>query len=222
LRDWIDEGRFDALALRLSPMIAVYGAAGWLAERRQRSWFAGPLYLGGALTAITVLDLLALNGRLAHLVGVSLQSVQPPNVSNAVLIDTLYALTLNGVAFYLMGLAIERRGTAAMTPASVVLFTIAPFSMLEPLAYLSETQEYWPRLDWLYLTLAVAIAVLSHQRQRRSFYYAGLINAGLALYLIADRRQWFDRPSWAVAVIAAGLAALVIGFLLDAAKRKNA
>jgi len=104
----------------------------------------------------------------------------------------------------------------------VVLFTIAPFSMLEPLAYLSETQEYWPRLDWLYLTLAVAIAVLSHQRQRRSFYYAGLINAGLALYLIADRRQWFDRPSWAVAVIAAGLAALVIGFLLDWGKRKNA
>jgi hypothetical protein len=35
------------------------------------------------------------------------------------------------------------------------------------------------------------------------------------LYLIAEHRQWFDRPSWAIAVIAAGLVALGVGFVLD-------
>jgi hypothetical protein len=33
--------------------------------------------------------------------------------------------------------------------------------------------------------------------------------------LIADRRQWFDRPSWGVTLIVVGLAALATGFLLN-------
>ena len=55
--------------------------------------------------------------------------------------------------------------------------------MLEPIAYLSETAQYSPRVDWLYLGLAIAIALVSHQRQRKSFYYAGLVNTGVALVL---------------------------------------
>jgi hypothetical protein len=57
--------------------------------------------------------------------------------------------------------------------------------------------------------------VLSHHRQRKSFYYAGLLNAGLALYLIAARNEWFDRPAWAISIVVAGIVALVLGFLLD-------
>ena len=63
--------------------------------------------------------------------------------------------------------------------------------------------------------------LLSQRRQRRSFYYAGLLNLGIALYLIASHREWFERPAWAVAVIAAGLAALVAGFTLDRAERRR-
>jgi hypothetical protein len=73
----------------------------------------------------------------------------------------------------------------------------------------------------LYLALAIGIAFVSHQRQRKSFYYAGLVNAGFALYLIADHRQWFDKPSWAVALVVTGLVALAGGFALDALQRRR-
>jgi hypothetical protein len=64
--------------------------------------------------------------------------------------------------------------------------------------------------------------VASHRRQRRSFYYAGVINIGVALLLIADHRHWFDRPLWAIALVAAGLAGLMLGFVLDARERRRA
>ena len=103
-----------------------------------------------------------------------------------------------------------------------MLFIIAPFSMLEPLAYLTSDGEYSRRFDVdLPRDLAIAIALLSQQRQRKSFYYAGLLNAGVALYLIADRYEWFDRIGWALAVLAAGLLALGVGFLLDLRRRQG-
>jgi hypothetical protein len=49
-------------------------------------------------------------------------------------------------------------------------------------------------------------------RQRRSFYYVGLLNLGAALFLVARHREWFERPRWGVAVIAAGLLARGVGF----------
>ena len=221
LRDWITAGRYDAIALHLWPLVLIYAAAGYVLERRSQAWFAAPLYLAATVTAVAVIDMLALDGRLFHMLGISLQPVQPAGVTRPALIDTLSALSLNGAVIYLIATVVERRGTPAMTSSSQVLFTIAPFSILEPLAYVSETPEYWARIDWLYLTLAVGIAILSQTRQRRSFYYAGLLNSAVALFLIADRRQWFDRPAWAVALIGVGLAALVSGFLLAATRRRS-
>jgi hypothetical protein len=92
--------------------------------------------------------------------------------------------------------------------------------VLEPLAWLAATGEYSLRFDWLYLALAIAVALLSHRRQRRSFYYAGLVNTAFALYYVADHNGWFDEPLWAMAVVAAGLAALAAGFLLDRRRRR--
>ena len=89
-----------------------------------------------------------------------------------------------------------------MKPAAWLLFTVAPFAMLEPLAYLSDTQEYARAFDWTYLGLALAMALLSHRRQRKSFYYAGLINTGVALWFITDHYEWFDKPAWAILLIA--------------------
>ena len=81
--------------------------------------------------------------------------------------------------------------------------------------------EYSTRFGWMYLVLAIGVALASHHRQRRSFYYAGLVNTGVALYLIADRHQWFDRPAWAEVIVAIGLAALAAGFILDARERRR-
>jgi hypothetical protein len=124
-------------------------------------------------------------------------------------------MTLNGLAFYLIAAAIARRGTRLQSIAAGLLFSLAPFALLQPLGYLVRTGEYSPRYDWIYLASALAIAVLSEKRQRRAFYYAGVLNTGSALYFVAAHREWFDNPWWAMAVIAAGLAALAGGFLLD-------
>jgi hypothetical protein len=221
LRGWLDDRRFDLLALHLMPLVLVFGAAGWTLERTERTWFARPAYVAGALTLLVALDLFALNGKLLHYFGMSMRSLQPADVESPVLLDTLTGLALNGILFYAIAAAVERRGTALMSTAAHVLFTIAPFSMLEPLAYLSETAIYHQRFDWIYLALAVGIAVLSHRRQRKSFYYAGVVNSGLALFLIANRHQWLDRPAWATTIVAVGLAVLVVGFLLEARRRRE-
>jgi len=88
--------------------------------------------------------------------------------------------------------------------------------------YLADTGGYSLKVNWLYLAAAVATAVLSHHRQRKSFYYAGLVNSGLALYLIADGYHWKDQPWWAVLLVGSGLVVLVAGFVLDARERRRA
>jgi serine/threonine protein kinase len=215
LRAWIETGNYDRFAVHLLPLLASYGAAGALAERRGYGWFARPLYVAAALTLVAALDLLALDGEMFRHMGLSLSRLNPVEVTDPLLVDTVAALTLNGALFYLAAELVERRGGESLAPAGLLLLVISPFSVLEPLAYLTATGEYSLRFDWTYLALAIAIALLSHRRQRRSFYYAGLINTGFALYYIADHNDWFDEPLWAMAVVGAGLAALAAGFLLD-------
>src|SRR5205085_4972635 len=52
LRSWLEQGRWDLLALEMSPLVAVYGAMGIAAERTGRSWFSRPAYLGSAILFI--------------------------------------------------------------------------------------------------------------------------------------------------------------------------
>ena len=92
-----------------------------------------------------------------------------------------------------------------MAGAAGLLFAVSPFAVLQPLGYLVRTGEYSLRYDWIYLGLALAIAC-SPSAPAQGFYYAGLLNTGGALFLIADHRHWFDRPLWALAVIVSGLA----------------
>ena len=220
LRSWIQSGRWDLLALHLSPLVAIYTALGLAAERLNRGWLGRPLYRGAALLLMLLLELLALDGRMFHYLGVSLQAWQSVKVSDPNLLDTVAAMTLNGLCFYGIAAVTRRRGTALMAGAAGVLFAVSPFAVLQPLAYLVRTAEYSLRYDWVYLALALLVTLLSERRQRKSFYYAGLLNTGAALYLVADHRQWFDRPSWGVSLIALGLMALVLGFLLDRRARR--
>jgi serine/threonine protein kinase len=221
LRWWIDNRRWDLLALYFAPLVVVYGALGGAAERFGRPWLGRPLYRAAALLFIALLELLALDGRMFHYLGFSLQPWQSSNVSDPTLLDTIAAMTLNGLVFYSAAAILARRGSALMSGAAGVLFAISPFALLQPLAYLVRAGEYSLRYDWIYLALAVVVAVLSEQRQRKSFYYAGVLNTGAALVLIADHRDWFDRPLWGISLIWAGLAALTIGFILDRWSRRE-
>lgn len=220
LRDWVVDGRWDRLALHLFPLVALYGALGAAAERSRRSWFSQPAYLAGTVLFVVLLELLALDGQLLHDLGLSLRALQPSTVSDPLLLDTIAGMTLNGAVFYAAATLLNGRG-AGILRAAALLFAIAPFALLHPLGYLVRTGEYAPRIDWLYAATAVTIILLSEVRQRRSFYYAGLLNLGLALYEIAGHRHWFDRPGWGIGVIAAGLAAMAIGVLLDARGRRS-
>jgi hypothetical protein len=197
----------------------VLGAA---AERLQRPWISRPLYRGAALLLIVLLELFALDGRELHDLGVSLQAWQSPAVSDPTLIDTLAAMVLNGLAFYAIAEALRRRGTELMAGAGGLLFAVSPFAILQPLGYLVRSGEYSLRWDWIYLGLALTVAFLSERRQRKSFYYAGLLNTGAALFLIADHRHWLDRPSWGGLLIVIGLLSLAAGFVLDRRSRLRA
>jgi len=222
LRAAIEDGRWDRVALRLFPLVAAYALAGAAAEQTGRPWFSRPLYLGSAVLFVAVLELFALDGRmLQRLGGFSLAPWQSAHVSDPNLLDTVAAMTINGALFYAAASAVLRRGTAQSQPAAQLLFVIAPFALIHPLGYLVRTAEYSRRVDWLYAACAMTIMLLSEPRQRRSFYYVGLLNLGGALYFIALHRHWFERPAWAVAVIAAGLIALAAGFALDRSTRRR-
>ena len=109
-----------------------------------------------------------------------------------------------------------------MSGAGGLLFVVSPFAILQPLGYLVRSGEYSLRWDWIYLGLALTVAFLSERRQRKSFYYAGLLNTGAALFLIADHRHWLDRPSWGGLLIVIGLLSLAAGFVLDRRSRLRA
>jgi serine/threonine protein kinase len=215
LRTWLDEGRWDALSVGLTPLLAFTFAFAVALERRGLRYFAQPLLLLAAGLFVTVLELVALDGRaLAHL-GVTLSGLQAAKVSDPTLLDTVAALTANGVLILLAGGMLDRHGTPLMKTPAFLLESISPFAILEPLAYLAKTGEYSRRVDWLFLALALAIVFASHFRQRRSFFTAGLLNTGLALALLTDHYEWLDEIGWAVTVLIAGGAALAAGLGLE-------
>jgi hypothetical protein len=220
LRSALEDRRWDLVALRLLPIVVVHGALGASFERSGRPWVSRPLYLAAAGTFVLVLELMALDGRLFQHLGITLAPWQGAGVSDPTLLDTVAAMTINGALFYAAASLLLRRGSAGAVPAAQLLIVIAPFALLHPLGYLVRQGDYSPRFDWVYAACALGIMLLSQRRQRRSFYYAGLLNLGVALFFIGDHRSWFDRPGWGIGVILAGLLVLAVGFLLDRAQRR--
>jgi serine/threonine protein kinase len=218
LRSWVEEGHWDRVALHLSPLAPLLGWLGYRLELARRAWFSRPLYVGGGVLYALVLELLALDGKLCERLGITFGALAGPD-ADPVLLDTLIAMSMNGVAFYALAWALDRYGSEFMRAASYLLFVVSPFAILEPLGYLVKTGDYSQEFDWFYLGLALTIAVVSQYRQRRSFYFAGLLNTGAALWLITDHHEWWDRPAWAVVVLLVGLAVLSGGWAVDRAER---
>ncbi len=219
LREWIEEERWDLLALHLTPLLLVDAGLGLGMDRFRRAWLATPLYLGGALLLVVILELLALDGRAFAYLGLSMDRFQPAEIDDPTLLDTLAAMTINGLVFYGAGSLVDRFGSEVAQKAARLLFALSPFAVLEPLFHLTQTEDYAVGFHWTYLAVALAITFLSHIRQRKSFYYAGIVNTGMALFLIASRYQWFDVPNWSIAVIIAGLVVLLAGVGLDGYER---
>ena len=214
LRPAIEASRWDLAALRFFPLVVAYAGIGWAAEHTRRPWLSRPHYLAGTGLFVVVMELLALDGRALQHIGLSLVPWQPAGVTSPTLLDTVAAMTLNGVVFYAGGSLLLQRGSEQVKSAAHVLIAISPFAVLHPLGYLVRTGEYSLRFDWLYAAAALVVALLSERNQRRAFYYAGVLNLAIALYEIAVHREWFERPAWGIAVILVGLAALAAGFLL--------
>ena len=145
LRQWIDDGRWDAVALALVPLLAGYAALGGLAERSRRPWLSRPLYLGSALLLIAALELLALHGRAFHYLGFSLAALHERQVSDPVLLDTLAAMTMNGVVYLAW-----RRSTRVRLDRAQILSQCRAVRAAAPARVSGPTNEYSLRFDWLY------------------------------------------------------------------------
>ena len=133
------------------------------------------------------------------------------------LLDMLTALALCGVIFYAIAAAFERRGSVAMSTAVLLLFTIAPFSIRaagvsQPIGRLQPAVR-------LAVLPAVGIAlIVTGASGRVSTTPACSIRT--RLILIADRNRWFDKPAWAITIVAVGISAPTVEFVLDAQRRK--
>jgi hypothetical protein len=185
------------------------------------TWLAGPADVAAMALFVACLELPCLEGRALDWLGISVERFAPDGEYHRTLLATLLAMSAAGLVLYAAGAALERRGTDLQRRLSWLFFAIAPFATLEPLLRISAEQELAPGLDWLYLAGSLAFVALSHLRERKSFYYAGLLNSGLALAVITDRREWLDVPSWAAAVLATGLVALVAGLACDLWERRR-
>jgi len=221
LGSWLEDGRYDVLAVHLMPVLVVMAGLGRFAEASGRPWLSRPLYLAAVGLFVAILELVALDGRAMHYLGISFAPPEAAEVPNPLLLNTVTAMTANGLLIYAAGWLLDRYGSSLMKTSASLLFIISPFAILEPLAYLNHDGHFSRRFDWLYLALALAITLLSRFRQRKSFYYAGLINTGIAIVLITDHYEWLDRPAWALTVGAVGLLALAAGALLSSVERRR-
>jgi serine/threonine protein kinase len=221
LRTWLEDGRWDRVAIGLLPLLLVAALLGRALEGVRRPFFAQPFHFLAAGLLVLVAELLALDGKaFAHL-GLTLASLQQGAVSDPTLLDTVAAMTLNGVGFLAIGVLADRYGTPLMKAPAHLLEAISPYAILEPLGYLVGTGEYSRRLDWVFLGVALALAVASRFRQRRGFYTAGLANTGAAIVLITRHYEWLARVGWASSILVAGLAVLMLGFLLEHLDRRR-
>lgn len=212
---WLTEGRWDLLGVHLLLLAPLLGGAGRVAERRGLPWASKPLVLGCAVLTVLSLELLAVDGKALGYLGITLAGLQDPGVAHPLLLDTLAAMTVVGLLVYAAGNLMERYGGAPTRPTTWLLLTLSPFAICEPLAWLCGAGDYAAGFDWLYLGLSLAITFLSYRQQRRSFYFGGLLNTGVALYLITHHQQWFDDAWWPAAVVLAGLAVLGAGLGFD-------
>ncbi len=221
LVNWLADGEWLTLGLRLTPLLLVLVALGVLGEWRGRDTAARPQYFAAAVLWMLIMELLAQDAKMFEFLGITLTPIQATDVSDPTLLNTLIAMTINGLLIYAVASGLERVRWPLVRKTSGMLFTIAPFATLGPLAWLCGVDEYGKSYDWLYLGLALAVVLLSHYRQRKSFYFAGLLNSGGALWFITAHNQWFDRPGWAALVIVGGLLLLAAGPLIHLVERDH-
>jgi serine/threonine protein kinase len=221
LSTWIDDSEWHVLASHLVPMLVLVVALGAVAEYHGRDTAARPQYFAAAALWVLILELMTQNGKVFEFLGVTMDTAPGSKISDPTLLDTLSAMTLIGVVVYATASALERRGSRLLRGTAGLLFVISPFAVLQPIAYLVGVGEYARQFDWFYLSLALAITFLSHYRQRKSFYFAGLLNTGVALWFIASHYEWFDRPVWAVVVVATGLIIVATSTLLHTTERNQ-
>ena len=123
---------------------------------------------GGALLLIVVLELLALERPDVSLprllapvaaVGERQRSAAPRHARGD---------DAERVGFYALASALDATAPSSRQRRPGCSSRSSPFAILQPLGYLVRTAEYSPRYDWIYLALALIVALLSQTRQRRA------------------------------------------------------
>ena len=143
LRDWLDEGRWDRLALHLFPLRRAYAALGVAAERPAGLVQPSAVSRRARCCSWSCWSCWRSTAARLHYLGLSLRALAVRRASAIPqLLDTVAAMTLNGALFYVAGSALDaarlravrrsRRGSSSR---------IAPFALLHPLGYLVRTRR---------------------------------------------------------------------------------
>ncbi len=221
LQTWLEEANWDRVGWSLAPSLLVVLGAALVLERRGASWAARPIYVAGAVLALGLGFLVCLDGELLRHLGISLAPLEPEEVSNETLLETCLPLALLGALAGLIGHGVERSARPDPQLAATLLLVVSPFATLGPVFVLVAMEEYSLRLDWLYLVLAVGVALASRIRERRSFYIAGFLHAALALVLLTGHRDWWDRAGWPALVLLVGVGLLGLGSWIKLQERPD-
>jgi serine/threonine protein kinase len=214
LTTWLSDGDMDAFGLRLLPLAAALGLAAIATDRTDRGWFSRPTWVSAALVFAFAVEFVALDGQAMARLGLTLAPLVSGSEGDPVALDTAFAMALNGLLFYGLGRLAESVRVNSLSTTSWLLVNAAPFAILQPVAALASSGDYPLRFTWLYLALAFGVTLLSYARQRKAFYYAGLLNTVLALYFLTRDYGWWDRADWALVLLGVAAVLLVAGWAL--------
>jgi len=214
LTTWLMEGEMDAFGLRLLPLAVGLGLVAIVADRLKHDWFSRPAWVSAAIVIGFAVEFVALDGRAMARLGLTLAPLASGSEADPVALDTAFAMALNGLLFYGLGRLAESVRAASLDTAAWLLVNVAPFAILQPVAALASSGDYPLRFTWTYLVLSLGVAMLSYVRQRKAFYYAGLLNTILALYFLTRDYGWWDRPNWALMLLGLSIVLLTAGWWL--------
>ena len=151
LRDWL--GTAARTCSRCTCRRSSRSIAGrrWRANAAERAWFAGRSIVAAALLFVVLLDLLALDGRSSTISGSRCRPGSRLTAANPMLLDTLAAMTLNGLVFYAVAALSRAPRNRPDVRRGGLLFAIARSRCSSRWRTWSGPARYSLRYDWIYL-----------------------------------------------------------------------
>ena len=215
LKPWIIDSDFHRLAAHLIPLFLVLTYSGVLSEHQNEILIAKPCFTVAAGLMVVILELFALNGKTMELLNISVRMpLDVPEGFDPIFFNTILGCTLNGILIYLIARKLAVTKSPLLRQQGSWLLLITPFLLLEPLSWLVFSDTYGVFYHWFYLLISLIILLLSRVLQRKSFYFAGMLNTVVAIHMITNHYDWLEQTFWPITLLGVGGVLLVSGYRL--------